>query len=161
MDDGRLLEEIALGKRSVAELAGLDAKDLDRIEGLGVSAFSSGRFDRAATIFSGLEALDPKRPEHSLHLAHAFAQSGHSGPAIDAFSRYLDGVEADGRTDDVIRALLARALLYVSRNDDQRAHADLSRARELAGQDPGLAKLVEEFGRDRSSQPPRAPKGSP
>ncbi|MBI2374501.1 MAG: hypothetical protein HYV07_10950 [Deltaproteobacteria bacterium] len=155
MDDPRLFEDIALGKKSVAELAGLDPKDLERIEGLGVSAFSSGRFEKAATIFAGLEALDPKRPQHALHLAHAFAQGGHSGLAIDAFSRFLDVAVDSVEPSELIRALLARALLYVSRQEDERAQSDLSRARELAGEDASLKKLVEEFGRDRASQPPR------
>jgi hypothetical protein len=138
-----LLERLARGEVTFRDLAGLKRRDVESIAHLGRVAFESRRFERAARIFAGLEALEADRPEHVLHRAYAEAEAGRGDDAIASATRYID--RDDPRpAEDVVRALLLRAQLFVS--NDRRAAALDVRAAELIAASSPAAKAVLEGG---------------
>jgi DNA-binding SARP family transcriptional activator len=151
MDRAALLAAVASGERPLRDLLAVDDQALVKIEAAAIAAFVARRFDQSAQLFAGLLALEPQRPEHALHLGHAYAEAGAHGPAIDALSHYLEA-KRPPVPDETVRALLTRARLYAQRGDQERARADRIAAENAAGKDPALLGLVKDS-RDASGAP--------
>jgi hypothetical protein len=144
MQRTELWEKILSGQTTVRELGGVSEDAMKRMHALGITAFTSGRYAQAASIFAGLEALDRQTPIYALHLAHARAQIGDSGGAIEAFTRFIDAGAGGDRVEHV-RALLSRATLNLGRGEDRLAGMDLTIARKVAGDDREANALLEEI----------------
>jgi tetratricopeptide (TPR) repeat protein len=132
----RLWQDVERGELPIRDLVGLDPIFIAKIHDQAVLAFTTGRYDRAAAIFGGLEALEPDRPEHALHLAHAKAQLGETVEAIAALSRFLD---RSTDPEERVRALLTRAILSGDRSD-------VDEARRTSGTNRDLVALVDQIG---------------
>lgn len=137
----RLVEGLAAGTTTFRSLTGLGQKELDAMSRLGRVAFESGRFDHAAAIFAGLEALEADRPEHSLRRAHAELAAGRREEAIGAVTRYLEH-DTQVPAADSVRALLFRATLLMDQ-DRRGATLDVMAARLLAEESPAAKAALE------------------
>lgn len=135
-----LLERLARGGIALRDLAGLERKDLDTLAHLGRVAYESKKFEQAARIFAGLEALEPGVPIHILRRAHAESAAGRKDDASTSATRYLD-LELHRPPEDLVEALLLRATLR--READPAAAADDVRAAEiLAERSPAARALL-------------------
>jgi predicted Zn-dependent protease len=127
-----LLSRIEAGEVPLRDLAGLSPDDVKALEHVGRVAFESGRHEKAARIFAGLEALEPDRPEHTLRRAHALSAAGSRGMAFEVVTRYLES-EAHAPHQEPVDALLLRAELARER-DAVLAERDLVLARIIAAE---------------------------
>src|SRR5688500_2438276 len=124
MDGNRaeLIDRIERGEIPLRDLAGLGSDDIRLLEHLGRVAFESGRYEKAAQIFAGLEQLEPDRPEHILRRAYAEAETSDPSLAVFSLTKYL-GLELKFPPADLARALLLRAQLS-SKRSPETARAD-------------------------------------
>jgi predicted Zn-dependent protease len=136
-----LIARIERGEVALRDLAGLTRDEIAALEFVGRTAFESRRFEKAARIFAGLEALEPDRPEHVLRRAYAEAEAGQGELAVRLVSAYLDR-EAKLPADDLTRALLLRARLLMS-VDREKARADLRLAHVVAEGSEGARAVLE------------------
>jgi hypothetical protein len=127
-----LLSRIEAGEVPLRDLAGLSLDDIKVLEHVGRVAFETGRHEKAARIFAGLEALEPDRPEHTLRRAHALSVAGSRGMALEVVTRYLES-DAGSSTDELVDALLLRAEL-ARESDAVLAERDLVLARIIAAE---------------------------
>lgn len=132
MDPSRLaqLERLADRELSFEEWVGLDSADREALAQLGLAAFESGRFERAAQIFAGLETFDPAAPVHSLRRARAELQAGRRDTALEILTRYIR-LETPRPKADLEEALTLRSTL-LTETDPEMAALDL-RAAHLLG----------------------------
>ena len=140
-----LWSAIASGEVSLRDLGGVDAATISRIRTLGITAFTCGRYEQAAKIFAGLEALDPKDPQHSLHLGHALASLGNKLEAREAITRFIDAASEVARVEQV-RALLFRSSLELGMGNTTEASSDVALAKKRAGDDAESAELLAKVG---------------
>jgi hypothetical protein len=147
MDQTRaeLISRIEAGDIPLRDLAGLSREDIQLLEHLGRTAYESGRYDKAARIFAGLEELEPDRPEHILRRAYAEAATSDPGIAVFSLTKYL-GLEIRFPPDDLARALLLRAELRM-KSDPAAARADVRLAQALAEKWPAVKQVIERHGR--------------
>ena len=141
-----LLAQLEAGEVALRDLAGLNAEDIRAIEGHARIAFEARRYRQAATIFAGLEALEPDRPCHALELAYAEAEAGRGDEALGALERFLQS-ELPRRPADVVRGLLLRAQVLRT-TDVAKASNDLLAARIRASHSESARAVLE--GRNES-----------
>jgi hypothetical protein len=124
-----LLEAIANRRVTLRDFAGLRRGDVESIAHLGAVSFEAKKFEQAAIIFAGLEALEPDRAEHTLNRAHSEVRVGRTDAARAALDRYISRDLAKP-VEDIVDALLLRASLLVS-SDPARAELDVAAAQQL------------------------------
>ncbi len=137
----RFLDGIAAGHIPLRDVAGLNKRDIASLAQLAAVAFQSKKFEQAARIFAGLEALEPDQPEHVLHRAHAEAEAGQVAEAMESITRYIDHDRPTPR-EDMVRALIFRATLC-AKNEPEAAASDVTAARLLAKTSPAAQKALE------------------
>jgi hypothetical protein len=81
--------DLADGRTPLRDVLGLSEEGIEKAIVLARTSYETGRFDQAAAIFKGLEALEPDRPEHSLHRAYAELKAGRAVDARASVERFL------------------------------------------------------------------------
>src|SRR5688572_25595259 len=114
----QLLEDLADGRLALASVAGLNLAELKNIEQLALTAFQQKKYADSERIFGFLEQLEPDKPAHSLHRAHAAAAIGNVSGAVTALTRFLANRKKE-TPDNIARALLFRARLLAQKDPDQ------------------------------------------
>src|ERR1041385_7170219 len=105
-----LLEGLRDGNVALKDVGQLGRADIDAIARIGAASLAGNRFDVARTVFAGLIALDPKEPQHLLHLGAVEQAAGRIPEAITALTEFIDA-DLNKAAGDVVRALIMRAEL--------------------------------------------------
>src|SRR5262249_26625293 len=120
-----LVERLAYGEITLAELVGLSRRTLYAIAEVGYQMLTSGKLQEAKQIYQGLVAADPYDSVFHCHLAATHHKLGELDEAMEEYTKALEFNYAN------IDALSGRGEIYFNRGRLSDAVTDLKSAIEL------------------------------
>ncbi|OGF65098.1 MAG: hypothetical protein A2Y62_10485 [Candidatus Fischerbacteria bacterium RBG_13_37_8] len=94
----RLLEDIAEGKRTFAEVFGISIEEMYSVAQAGFNLLVSGNRDEAEIIFEGLVTINPRDPYFRTILGSIYLKKGYFEQAIAEYSMALETCSQDTET---------------------------------------------------------------
>lgn len=131
-----LIAEAVSGKKTWADVLGVNAQQAYNIAQTGYRMLQQGQLEDAEVIFKGLVSLNPKDPYMHLALGSVFHRSGRLDEAIEQYGKAID------LNPKLANAYANRGELYIIKHEQQKALDDLKKAIELdpKGKDPSTLR---------------------